>query len=180
MKRIFLSVLILPALASAEEIDVTIHIIGIEQQKGAVYAGLFDAETWSGDRRLATAKADIAGNEATLHLAAPHPGTYAIKMFHDLNGNGLLDPSDGPAIRSTNTSSNGAYAFSGLAAGNYLVTEAIASGYSGSGALLHAFSIHSGSIITAKDFAEATELTKKCPLLGEYLLEVRLLKPMGQ
>jgi hypothetical protein len=35
-------------------------------------------------------------------------------------------------------------------------------------------------IITAKDFAEATELTKQCPLLGEYLLEVRLLKPMGQ
>lgn len=95
MKRIFLSVLILPALASAEEIDVTIHIIGIEQQKGAVYAGLFDAETWSGDRRLATAKADIAGNEATLHLAAPHPGTYAIKMFHDLNGNGVLDKTFG-------------------------------------------------------------------------------------
>lgn len=35
-------------------------------------------------------------------------------------------------------------------------------------------------IIQSKDLAEATELTKQCPLLGQYQLEVRLLKPMGQ
>jgi hypothetical protein len=35
-------------------------------------------------------------------------------------------------------------------------------------------------IISSNDLAEATELTKQCPLLAQYQLEVRLLKPMGQ
>jgi hypothetical protein len=34
-------------------------------------------------------------------------------------------------------------------------------------------------IISANDIGEATELTKLCPLLGQFRLEVRRLKPMG-
>lgn len=33
-------------------------------------------------------------------------------------------------------------------------------------------------IISANDIGEATELTKQCPLLGQFRLEVRRLKPM--
>lgn len=33
-------------------------------------------------------------------------------------------------------------------------------------------------VITAKDIEEATELTKACPLLSEFKLELRRLKPM--
>jgi hypothetical protein len=33
-------------------------------------------------------------------------------------------------------------------------------------------------IINANDIGEATELTKQCPLLGQFRLEVRRLKPM--
>ena len=33
-------------------------------------------------------------------------------------------------------------------------------------------------IISANDIEEATELTKQCPLLGQFQLEVRRLKPM--
>lgn len=33
-------------------------------------------------------------------------------------------------------------------------------------------------IITANDIQEAVELTKECPLLGQFQLEVRKLKPM--
>jgi hypothetical protein len=35
-------------------------------------------------------------------------------------------------------------------------------------------------IISAADIREALELTKKCPLLGQFQLEVRKLKPMAQ
>jgi len=35
-------------------------------------------------------------------------------------------------------------------------------------------------IISAGDIQEAIELTKKCPLLGQFQLEVRKLKPMAQ
>lgn len=34
-------------------------------------------------------------------------------------------------------------------------------------------------IINAEDIAEATELTKECPLLGQFRLELRKLKPMN-
>lgn len=33
-------------------------------------------------------------------------------------------------------------------------------------------------VINANDIEEATELTKQCPLLGEFQLELRRLKPM--
>jgi hypothetical protein len=33
-------------------------------------------------------------------------------------------------------------------------------------------------IITANDIQEAVELTKECPLLGQFQLEVRKMKPM--
>jgi hypothetical protein len=35
-------------------------------------------------------------------------------------------------------------------------------------------------VINAKDVEEATELTKKCPLLDDFQLEIRKLKPMAQ
>ncbi len=35
-------------------------------------------------------------------------------------------------------------------------------------------------IISAEDIKEAVELTKQCPLLGQFQLEVRKLKPMAQ
>ena len=35
-------------------------------------------------------------------------------------------------------------------------------------------------IINAGDIKEAVELTKQCPLLGQFQLEVRRLKPMAQ
>ena len=35
-------------------------------------------------------------------------------------------------------------------------------------------------IISAADIDEATELTRQCPLLGQFQLEVRKLKPMAQ
>ena len=35
-------------------------------------------------------------------------------------------------------------------------------------------------VISAKDIEEATELTKECPLLGQFQLELRRMKPMAQ
>ncbi len=34
-------------------------------------------------------------------------------------------------------------------------------------------------VIQSKDIAEAVELTKQCPLLGQFQLEVRKMKPMA-
>jgi uncharacterized protein (DUF2141 family) len=78
------------ALALAAGIDVTLHVTGIEKQNGEVFAGLYDARSWSGDHFLSAAHVAVNGQDATLHLTAPSPGQYAIKLFHDLDGTGKL------------------------------------------------------------------------------------------
>lgn len=79
-----------PSLAEAAGIDVTLHVTGIEQQKGEVFAGLYDAAGWSGEHFLSASHVAVSGADATLHLTAPGPGRYAIKLFHDLKGTGKL------------------------------------------------------------------------------------------
>jgi uncharacterized protein (DUF2141 family) len=79
-----------PTVVEAAGIDVTLHVTGIEKQQGEVFAGLYDARSWSGDHFLSAAHVAVNGPDATLHLTAPSPGRYAIKMFHDLDGTGKL------------------------------------------------------------------------------------------
>jgi uncharacterized protein (DUF2141 family) len=79
-----------PTIADAAGIDITVHVTGIDMQKGEVFVGLYDASNWSGDRFLSAAHVAVKGSDVTLHLTAPSPGKYAIKMFHDLDGTGKL------------------------------------------------------------------------------------------
>ena len=86
----FLIALCAPAIARSAGVEVSVHVTGIEQQKGEIFAGLYDASTWTGDNFLSAAHVAVTGGEATLHLTAPGPGRYAVKMFHDLDGSGTL------------------------------------------------------------------------------------------
>lgn len=43
-----------------------------------------------------------------------------VKLYEDINGNGQIDPGE-PLVATTTTGTNGAYVFTGLPAGNYLV-----------------------------------------------------------
>jgi uncharacterized protein (DUF2141 family) len=86
----FLIAISAPTLAEAAGIDVTLHVTGIEQQKGEVFAGLYDAAGWSGDHFVSATHVAVNGSDATLHLTAPGPGKYAVKLFHDLDGTGTL------------------------------------------------------------------------------------------
>jgi hypothetical protein len=64
----------------------------------------------------------------------------------------VVDVTDGAAVRTTVTGANGAYTFSGLTAGAYVVREVIPSGYIRIGPGSHAVSISSGSVVRGKDF----------------------------
>jgi uncharacterized protein (DUF2141 family) len=79
-----------PTLARAAGIDVTVHVTGIQQPKGEVLAGLFDGAGWRGEHFLSAAHVAVNGADVTLHLTAPGPGRYAVKLFQDLNGTGKL------------------------------------------------------------------------------------------
>ena len=76
----FLIVVSTPIIVEAAGIDITVHVTGIEKQKGEVFAGLYDAQSWSGDHFLSAAHVVVNGPDATLHLTAPSPGKYAVKM----------------------------------------------------------------------------------------------------
>lgn len=79
------------SLAAAAEINVAVHVVGIEKPNGAVYAGLYDASGWKDGHFIKAVHVPVTGGDVTFNLAAPAPGRYAIRLFHDLNGNGKLD-----------------------------------------------------------------------------------------
>ncbi len=79
-----------PIAAMAAGTDVTVHVTSIKDQKGEVFAALYDKAGWSGEHPLAAAHVAVTGPDVTLHLAAPGPGRYGIKLFQSLDGKDKL------------------------------------------------------------------------------------------
>lgn len=70
----------------------TVTFEGLESKEGAVWLALFDsADGYAASKPVRTAQ--VAASAAPVAAAFPGlpPGRYAIKAFHDLNGNGQLD-----------------------------------------------------------------------------------------
>jgi|CXWL01.1.fsa_nt_gi uncharacterized protein (DUF2141 family) len=78
----------LPSAQAEGAAIVTVSVSNVRAQRGAVMAALY-AESWE-SRPLATARAAAAGDSVTLTLAAPTSGRYAVRVFHDVNGDGRL------------------------------------------------------------------------------------------
>ena len=76
-----------------------------------------------GERPSITGTVFIDEN-TNLHLDAGEPGVAGQTVFIDANGNGALDTGE----TSTTTDANGAFSFTGLAAGNYNVAEVLQPG----------------------------------------------------
>jgi uncharacterized protein (DUF2141 family) len=80
-----------PILAEESDgIDVTLQVTGISDPAGEIFAGLYDTAGWSGDHFLSAAHVTVKGSDVTLHLKAPTPGEYAIRLFQDLKGTGKM------------------------------------------------------------------------------------------
>lgn len=60
--------------------------------KGRIMASLFNSgEAWKGGPPFRTAAVESGLGKVTLSFGALPPGQYAVRVFHDLNGNGKLD-----------------------------------------------------------------------------------------
>lgn len=78
---------------------------------GAVMVALYDAATYTGGQPVRSAMVDVASGQHTATFQGLVPGDYAVKSFHDLNGNGRMDTNPfGAPIEP--------YAFSNNARGN--------------------------------------------------------------
>jgi uncharacterized protein (DUF2141 family) len=70
-----------------------VTIVGLENDEGKVMVGLFDSKEGyaSGKAPFRGCSAEIRGRKAECTFTGIPYGTYAIKAFHDKNGNGKLD-----------------------------------------------------------------------------------------
>jgi uncharacterized protein (DUF2141 family) len=87
-----LTAVLLLSVSSAHAATLTIRAQGVQPNQGMVYAGIcdtsFDEATCPyKDRGRATA------GTVELRIRNVKPGSYAIAVFHDVNGNGKLDRS---------------------------------------------------------------------------------------
>lgn len=82
--------LALAAAPSAEaDATVTITVAGIKAKQGFMMIALHDEKGWSG-APIARARIPVGGNTVATILAAPAPGRYGLKMFHDVDGDGKM------------------------------------------------------------------------------------------
>ena len=77
-----------------EKATLNLHIKNIEKAKGYVWVGVYDSEKSFLNKELATAiegqKIERTG-DIRIELKDIPYGTYAVAIFHDINGNGELD-----------------------------------------------------------------------------------------
>lgn len=71
--------------------SLTLAFTGIEQPAGAVMIALFDSEEgWAANRPVRTAMARVDGASAQAAFEGLAPGRYAVKSFHDVDGDGRM------------------------------------------------------------------------------------------
>ncbi|MDO8422509.1 MAG: DUF2141 domain-containing protein [Parvibaculum sp.] len=79
----------------ADGAEVTVHVAGLESTEGDIIVALFDEAGWKGKERIVAARIAADAADLTLKLAAPAPGKYGIKAFHDLDKNGEMNKTFG-------------------------------------------------------------------------------------
>lgn len=90
LKRIVLPLLLAAPLLQAAEL--TISITGIPSVKGKVLVALYDDPTaYDANRRGKSAMVTVTGEQETVVFRDLAEGDYAVKLFHDENGNYQLD-----------------------------------------------------------------------------------------
>lgn len=110
--------LILASAVSAQAADITIHVSQISEPEGMVHWALFDsAEAFDeGGVPVISARSKVADSTLSTTVHGLPPGRYAVRLFHDSNGNGELDrnmlgiPSEGYGF-SNNAGSRGPASF---------------------------------------------------------------------
>ena len=76
-------------LASASDLTVTVD--GIAKQQGSIMLGLFDEASYKGDGSVDGAQLVVEGSSVSVTFQGLAPGEYAIRLYHDVNGDGEMN-----------------------------------------------------------------------------------------
>ena len=78
-------------LASDSDARLTVTIEGLAPQ-GAVMMALYaDEANWNGGEAIEGRRVEVSGSTVSVEFASLPSGTYAIRYFHDVDGDGELD-----------------------------------------------------------------------------------------
>jgi len=71
---------------------VTVTFTGIQTQTGAIMAGVYDTEAaFSGGQPVRGVRVEVSAAEVSTVVSGLTPGRYAIKIYHDVNGDGRMN-----------------------------------------------------------------------------------------
>jgi uncharacterized protein (DUF2141 family) len=76
---------------TASPATLTVSFTGIATPKGVIMVALYDAAGWDGGKPVRVAMIDANGTDVSTVFTGLAPGRYAIKSFHDINGDGKMD-----------------------------------------------------------------------------------------
>ena len=74
--------------------DIDIKVTGVNNQKGEILVALFDAPEGfplNATKAIKLAKSPAHQGDVLVHLPEVPPGKYAIALFHDVNGDAILN-----------------------------------------------------------------------------------------
>lgn len=89
----FLPAAMLLAIGSANAAELVVEVSDVRVQKGQLMMAVFDsADAWNGQAEAVAKQAlDATSAKIDFHFPGLPPGTYAVSVMHDENGNGKLD-----------------------------------------------------------------------------------------
>jgi uncharacterized protein (DUF2141 family) len=80
------------AAPAPETASLTVSFTGLSKPGGAIMAGVFDSrEAFDGDRPVQGVRIPVTGASASQTITGLKPGRYAIKAYHDVNGDGRMN-----------------------------------------------------------------------------------------
>lgn len=81
-----------PAAAAQEAAELSVTFSGIRTPSGALFVALFDSETaFSAGKPVGGYQLPVSGETVSQSIKALKPGRYAIKVYHDVNGDGRMN-----------------------------------------------------------------------------------------
>lgn len=77
---------------AAPAASITVTFTGIQTPTGAIMAGVFDSEgAFSGGKPVQGVRIAVSGADASATITGLPPGRYAIKAYHDVDGDGRMN-----------------------------------------------------------------------------------------
>lgn len=81
-----------PATSANGAAEITVDISGIKNAKGAIMAALFDSETgYKTNKGVRASTTNVTADTVSFSFEHLPEGEYAIKLFHDVNGDGEMN-----------------------------------------------------------------------------------------